>query len=855
MNHKSIKQSSMADIDELLKSFDTSLEGLNGKQVQQCLKKYGYNVISSDKQESALIKLLSEFLSPLVVLLFTIVIISFFIGEIESAIIIIAMIIINVFMTFFQEYQADKAAEKLKKLVSTTVTVIRSGKEEEISQSELVPGDIIRLSAGNIIPADIRIISSKTLYINQSAMTGEALPVEKSEKPYQDQYDLKNNIFDIPNICFMGTNVNSGIAIGIVIATGGDTYLSSIADKLTQKTAKSSFEEGVDKFVMLLVKGMVYIVLIVFVINAINKGSWLEALLFAIAVAVGLIPEMMPMIVTINLSKGALSLSRGKVIVKKLNSVQNLGAMDVLCSDKTGTLTQNKIILEKHIDINRQENETVFLYAYINSYFQTGLKNLMDNSILEHSNKHSGKNLDIGNKYVKVDEIPFDFQRRRMSVIVNSSDMQPILVCKGAVEEVIGICDRLNDNNKILKIDNFHREKITNITKELNEDGFRVIAVAYKDFLSAKDKFSSEDENNLILIGFAAFLDPPKETAIEAIRQLYENGVDIKILTGDNEVITKKICTQVGIKIMGVVLGNDIENLSDKKLLEIVENNNIFAKLNPEHKQKIVEMLRKNRHVTGFLGDGINDALALKSADVGISVDSAADIAKESADIILLEKNLLILEKGVIEGRRVFGNITKYLRACGSSNFGNMISLATASMFLPFLPMAPVQIIAKNLLYDISQVSLFTDNVDKEYTRKPKRWDIDNIKKSMVILGPINVVFDYITFAVLIFGFNALENKELFQTGWFVKTLIAEILVVHAIRTNKIPFIQSNASVWIFLMNIFMISLIVWLIFSHYAFHLGFVALPAFYWILLVFILLLYLIATKIINKKFIDSF
>ena len=853
MNFNNIKQESKTDINELLKSFDTSFEGLSAKQAQQRLKKYGCNIISSDKQENAFIKLLSEFTSPLVLLLGTIVIISFFIGEVESAIIIIAMIIINVFMTFFQEYQADKAAEKLKKLVSTTVTVIRSGKEEEILQSELVPGDIIRLSAGNIIPADIRIISSKTLYVNQSVMTGEALPVEKSEKVYQD--DLKNNIFDIPNICFMGTNVNSGTAICVVIATGGNTYLSSIADKITQKTQKSSFEEGVDKFVMLLVKGMIYIVLVVFIINALNKGSWLEALLFAIAVAVGLIPEMMPMIVTINLSKGALSLSRGKVIVKKLSSVQNLGAMDVLCSDKTGTLTQNKIILEKHIDINRKENEEVFLYAYINSYFQTGLKNLMDNSILEHSNKHSGKNLDVSKNYAKLDEIPFDFQRRRMSVIVNSNDMSPTLVCKGAVEEVISICDRLNDNNNILKIDNFHREKIKKITEELNEDGFRVIAVAYKDFESPKDKFSSKDESNLILMGFAAFLDPPKETAIEAIRQLYQNGVDIKILTGDSEAITKKICNEVGIKNKGIVLGNDIENLSDEKLSEIVENNNIFAKLTPEHKQIIVEMLRKNRHVTGFLGDGINDALALKAADVGISVDSAADIAKESADIILLEKNLLILEKGVIEGRRVFGNITKYLRACGSSNFGNMISLATASIFLPFLPMAPVQIIAKNLLYDISQVSLFTDNVDKEYTRQPKKWDIDNIKKSMLVLGPINVVFDYITFAVLIFGFNALENKELFQTGWFVKTLIAEILVIHAIRTDKIPFIQSNASVWIFLMNIFMISLIVWLLFSNYAVHLGFVTLPAFYWPLLVLILLFYLITTKIINKRFLNSF
>ena len=853
MNFNNIKQESKTDINELLKSFDTSFEGLSAKQAQQRLKKYGCNIISSDKQENAFIKLLSEFTSPLVLLLGTIVIISFFIGEVESAIIIIAMIIINVFMTFFQEYQADKAAEKLKKLVSTTVTVIRSGKEEEILQSELVPGDIIRLSAGNIIPADIRIISSKTLYVNQSVMTGEALPVEKSEKVYQD--DLKNNIFDIPNICFMGTNVNSGTAICVVIATGGNTYLSSIADKITQKTQKSSFEEGVDKFVMLLVKGMIYIVLVVFIINALNKGSWLEALLFAIAVAVGLIPEMMPMIVTINLSKGALSLSRGKVIVKKLSSVQNLGAMDVLCSDKTGTLTQNKIILEKHIDINRKENEEVFLYAYINSYFQTGLKNLMDNSILEHSNKHSGKNLDVSKNYAKLDEIPFDFQRRRMSVIVNSNDMSPTLVCKGAVEEVISICDRLNNNNNILKIDNFYREKIKKITEELNEDGFRVIAVAYKDFESPKNKFSSEDESNLILMGFAAFLDPPKESAIKAIKQLYQHGVDIKILTGDNEVITKKICNEVGIKTTGIVLGNAIENLSDEKLSEIVENNNIFAKLNPEHKQKIVEMLRKNRHVVGFLGDGINDALALKSADVGISVDSAADIAKESADIILLEKNLLILEKGVIEGRRVFGNITKYLRVCGSSNFGNMISLATASIFLPFLPLAPVQIIAKNLLYDISQVSLFTDNVDKEYTQMPKRWDIENIKKSMFILGPINVVFDYITFAALIFGFNSLENKALFQTGWFVKTLISEILVIHAIRTNKIPFVQSNASVWIFLMNIFMISLIVWLSFSHYAVHLGFVALPAFYWILLVFIILLYLIVTKIINKKFLDSF
>jgi len=846
VNSKNIKQASKTDIAEFLKSLDTSFEGLSLKQAQQRLKTYGYNTVSLDKQENVFVKLLSAFVSPLVLLLFIIVIISFVVGEKESAFIILAMIFINVFMTFSQEYQADKAAEKLKKLISSTVTVIRSGKETEILRSELVIGDIVRLSAGNIIPADIRIISSKNLYVNQSAMTGEALPVEKDEKPCQD--DSKKNIFDIPNICFMGANVNSGSAICVVIATGDNTYLSLIADKINQKPEKSSFEKGVDKFVLLLIKAMSSIVLIVFLINALNKGGWIEALLFAIAVAVGLAPEMLPMIVTINLSKGALSLSREKVIVKKLNSIQNLGAMDVLCSDKTGTLTQNKIILEKHIDINRRENEEVFLYAYINSYFQTGLKNLLDNSILEHSEQ----NLNIDKKYIKIDEIPFDFQRRRMSVIVKTKDMQTNLICKGAVEEVISICDRLKDNNKIRDIDNFCMEKIKKLTEELNQDGFRIIAVAYKDFTDTKNNYSSKDEHNLILVGFAAFLDPPKETAVEAIGQLYKNGVDIKILTGDNEVITRKICNQVGIKITGAVLGDDIENLPDVKLSEVVENNNIFAKLNPEHKQKIVEMLRKNRHVTGFLGDGINDALALKAADVGISVDSAADIAKDSADIILLEKNLLILEKGVIEGRRVFGNITKYIRACSGSNFGNMISLATASIFLPFLPLAPVQIIAKNLLYDISQVSLFTDNVDEEYTRTPKRWDINNIKKSMLLLGLINVIFDYITFSALIFGFNALENKALFQTGWFVKTLISEILVIHAIRTAKIPFIQSNASIWIFLMNIFMIGLIVWMLFSHAAIHLGFVALPGLYWVVLILILFFNLIVIMFVNKKFL---
>ena len=848
MNLNKIKEASTSDIDELLKSLDTSYQGLNIKQVQQRHKKYGYNSISSDRKQSALLKLLSEFVSPLILLLFIIVIISIFIGEIESAVIISAMIIINVLLTFFQEYQADKATEKLKNLVSTTVTVVRAGKEEELVQTELVPGDIVRLSAGNIVPADIRIMSSKNLYINQSAMTGEALAVEKNDKRGDDS---KDNIFDISNICFMGTNVNSGSATAIVIATGDNTYLSSIADKINNKTGKSSFQEGINGFVLLMVKAMVAIVVIVFLINALNKGNWIEALLFAIAVAVGLAPEMMPMIVTINLSKGALSLSRGKVIVKKLNSIQNLGAMDVLCSDKTGTLTQNKIILEKHIDINTFENEDVFLYAYINSYFQTGLKNLMDNSILEHSDKKP----DINQRYLKFDEIPFDFQRRRMSVIVKQKDEQPLLVCKGAVEEVISVCSRLNDNNNILEIDNFHREKINKIIRELNEDGFRVIAVAYKDLAPEKNNFFPEDENDLILMGFAAFLDPPKETAVQAIRRLYQNGVDIKILTGDNKIITKKICNEVGIKITGVVSGNDIENLPDEKLSEVVENNNIFAKLNPDHKQKIVEMLQKNRHVVGFLGDGINDALALKTADVGISVDSAADIAKESADIILLEKSLLILEKGVIEGRRVFGNITKYIRASSSSNFGNMISLATASIFLPFLPLAPVQIIAKNLLYDISQMSLFSDNVDKEYTKKPKKWDIGYIKKSMFVLGPINVLFDYITFLVLIFGFNALENKALFQTGWFVKTLMAEILVIHAIRTEKIPFIQSNASVWIFLMNIFIISLTVWMLFSHAAVHLNFIKLPSFYWILLILILLFYLITMTFINKKLLGTF
>lgn len=784
--------------------------------------------------------------------------VALFTGEIHGAEVIVLMVFLSTMLAFVQEYRSGKAAESLRSLVVTTASVSRRvstdaiTKEIELEFSRLVPGDIVHVSAGDMIPADLRVLSAKDLFVNQSSLTGESMPVEKYSV---EELSGKTNTPDLSNICFMGTNVLSGTAVGVVIATGEQTFFGSMANAMVAEKELTSFDQGIQKFIFLMMRLMMVMVPTVFLINGFFKGNWMEALLFASAVAVGLAPEMLPMLVTINFAKGGIAMSRKKVIVKRLNAIQNFGAMDILCADKTGTLTQDKVILERHVDITGKEDERVLEFAYLNSHYQSGLKNLLDVAVLEHAEIH--KKLHKVSVYHKIDEIPFDFQRRRMSVIVEKDHSSHLLICKGAVEELLGICDRFQQGEQILPLEPSHMDEARRLVNDLNEDGFRVIAVAYREVGREHVGYEPVDESNLILSGYIAFLDPPKESAGPAIAALKQYGVSIKILTGDNEVVSRKICHDVGLAVEVILLGSQIEQMTDVELANVVQNVVVFAKLSPQQKARIINALQSKGHVVGFMGDGINDGLALKAADVGISVDNAVDIAKESADIILLEKNLMVIKDGVIEGRKVFGNIIKYIRMSASSNFGNMFSVIGASAFLPFLPMAPVQILFNNLMYDFSQTSVATDHVDDEYIAQPRKWEIGNIARYIFTIGPISSVFDYVTFALMWFVFKCttLEHAGLFQTAWFVESLLSQTLVVHVIRTGKIPFMQSKPSVPLLVTTLAICIFGAYLPYSNFAPKLQMVPLPADFWLYLSVILLVYLGLTQIIKAYLIRHF
>ena len=734
---------------------------------------------------------MSNIKNPLVILLLALGVLSFLTGDLRATVVIFVMVVLGVVLRFFQEMRADNAAEKLKAMVSNTATLVRDGKEAEVPLKMLVPGDIIRLAAGDMVPADVRVLSAKDLFLNQAALTGEALPVEKKAAPASA--DVQNPL-DLPNICFLGSNVESGSATAVVIHTGDRTYFGSLAASIVGQRQLTSFDKGINKFTWLMIRFIAVMVPAVFLINGLSKHNWLEAFLFAMAVAVGLTPEMLPMIVTVNLSKGALAMARKKVIVKRLNAIQNFGAMDVLCTDKTGTLTQGKIVLEKHLDVRGDPSEKVLHYGYLNSYHHTGLKNLLDEAILDHEELE--ERLKAKEKYRKIDEIPFDFVRRRMSVVVEDETGLNTLICKGAVDEVMSLCTRVEVKGEVVEVLPEHDAKRRQMADELNGQGFRVIALAYKEMPGATDEpvYAVKDESDLILLGFLAFLDPPKETAAEALKRLHSLNVDVKILTGDNEIITAYICKEVGMPVEHLLLGSQIEAMSEAELAEAASATSVFARLAPAHKERIIRALQSKGHVLGFMGDGINDAPALKAADVGISVDSAVDIAKESSDIILLENSLLVLEQGVLEGRRVFGNIIKYIKMAASSNFGNMFSVVGASAFLPFLPMLPIQVLTNNLLYDFSQTTIPTDEVDADWLTKPRKWTIGEIQRFILFIGPISSIFDYLTFFIMLYVFNCWNNPALFHTGWFVESLFTQTLIIHVIRTNKIPFIQSRAS-------------------------------------------------------------
>lgn len=848
---KSLSESAQADAAAVLQTLHTEEKGLNEGEAGNRLKQYGPNEIAKEKRKSVFVLLILNFKNPLVILLLVLGLISYMTGDIRGTIMISAMVLLGIFLRFFQELRSDKAAEKLKAMVSTSATVLRDGERKEIPLKELVPGDIVLLSAGDMVPADVRLLSAKDLHINQAALTGEALPVAKSEEQFTNS---SQDLLEMPNICFLGSNVEVGSATAVVVLTGSNTYLGSLAISISGERELTGFDKGVNKFTWLMIRFLIVMVPLVFILNVLSKGNWLEAFLFAMAVAVGLTPEMLPMIVTVNLSKGAITMSRKKVIVKRLNSIQNLGAMDVLCTDKTGTLTQGKIVLIKHLDVNGNEREEILNFAFLNSFFQTGLKNLMDVAVLNH--RHLEKQLIEEQHYKKIDEIPFDFVRRRMSVVVEDSRNRHILICKGAAEEILALSTQIEIQGEVLPMDAAdHHLKMVNLVRKLNEQGFRVIALAYKNIPEASKKYSVDDETELILLGLLAFLDPPKETTAEALEDLRRNNVHVKILTGDNEVITRSICKQVGLSVDNILLGNMMGKMTDAELSQVIERTTIFAKLSPAHKERIIHALQKQGHVVGFLGDGINDAPALKAADVGISVDSAVDIAKESSDIILLEHSLLVLKEGVIEGRKVFGNIIKYIKMAASSNFGNMFSVVGASIFLPFLPMLPLQVLTNNLLYDLSQTTIPTDEVDSDWLMKPRKWAIDEIRRFILFIGPISSIFDYLTFFIMLHVFNTWNNEALFHTGWFVESLFTQTLIIHVIRTNKIPFIQSSASLPLILSSLIIVAIGAWLPSSSLAGALGFVPLPPLYWLLLAGMLLFYLILTQLVKTWFIRRY
>lgn len=870
--------------EDILDYYHNSLDGYTTQQVQEMRQLHGANIIVQSQKDSVFKRLFDAFINPFSLVLIALACISFTTDyvlappgdkELHTVIIIFVMITLSGLMRFIQEARSEKAAEKLNEMVETTIAVQRRNLDQqansyvsekwEIALNKIVVGDLIYLAAGDMIPADVRIVRAKDLFIAQSSLTGESEPVEKFATPVADN---SGNPLEINNLAFMGSNVVSGSALAIVITVGSDTLFGTIAKDLTAKKPPTSFEKGVNSVSWVLIRFMLVMVPCVFFINGFTKGEWIQSFAFALSVAIGLTPELLPMIVSANLAKGAVAMSKKHVIVKDINSIQNFGAMDVLCTDKTGTLTQDKIILEYYLDIHGNDDMRILRHAFLNSYHQTGLKNLMDLAVIERARQNLASNFIDG--YTKVDEIPFDFNRRRMSVVVADANGKTQMITKGAIEEMLAVCDRVEYQDKIEQLTPELQQEILTTCRKYNANGMRVLGIAQKNNPAPQGAFSVADESHMVLIGYLAFLDPPKESAAYAIQALHEYGVKVKVLTGDNDSVTKCVCKQVGIPSTTILLGADIENMSDEQLKTAVEVTDIFAKLSPKQKARIVTTLRANGHTVGFMGDGINDATAMKAADVGISVDTAVDIAKESANIILLEKDLMVLEQGVIEGRKIYANIIKYIKMTASSNFGNMFSVLLASAFLPFLPMLPVQILTLNLIYDISCTSIPWDNVDMEYLKKPRKWDASSISKFMLWIGPTSSVFDISTYILMFFvicpmvfgaGYNNLapDMQEcfvmLFHAGWFVESLWSQTLVVHTLRTPKIPFIQSMASWQLTLITSIAIAIGTILPYTHFGEILDMYPLPWQYFPMLILTLIGYILLVSVLKKKFIAKY
>ena len=860
-----LSEAATRDSAAVLQALGSSPNGLTETEAEVRLAQYGPNEVGQEKKHEWLHRLWTAVRNPLVILLTVLATISYATGDLRAGTVMLLMVVLGVTLRFVQETKADNAAAKLKAMIKVTATVVRDGQQKEIPLQQLVPGDIVKLSAGDMIPGDVRLIAAKDLFIIQATLTGESLPVEKHEAT-----DTRPGVSPIEhtNLCFLGTSVESGAATAVILATGAQTYFGKMASSLASQQVETAFDRGVKKYVWLMLSFMLVMVPMVFLINGLFKHNWRDAFFFAMAVAVGLTPEMLPMIVSVCLSKGALAMAKKKVIVKKLNSIQNFGAMDVLCTDKTGTLTIDHVILELHVDVFKKESEDVLRDAYLISHFQTGLKNVLDRAVLKYKELHGELGVD---QYKMVDEIPFDFSRRMMSVAIELPSGERQLLTKGAPEAVFAKCSHFESDGEILPMEPILVGDLVQQVNDLSEDGFRVLAVATKK-LGAQTSFTKADESDLVLTGYLAFLDPPKDSAAKAITALRQNGITVKVLTGDNDLVTRKVCSEVGIHAEKILLGSQVEKLTDEELAREVETTDVFARLSPAHKKRVVQALQKNRHVVGFMGDGINDAPALRAADVGLSVDTAVDIAKESADMILLEKDLMVLEEGVLEGRKVFVNILKYIRMGASSNFGNMFSVLGASAWLPYLPMQPIQVLSNNLLYDFSQVPIPTDNVGTAVISKPRPWHMGEISRFIVFIGPISSIFDYTTYALMWFFFkcsdvtlaaplalsarfaNPVDTDHtyaaaLFSTGWFVESLMTQTLIVHVIRTNQIPFIQSRASWQLTMTTIAIMGAGAWLPFSPLAQYLGFVPLPWQFWPLLAITLVCYVGLTQIIKQ------
>lgn len=881
---------------ETLGYLNTTLCGLEPGKVEENRSEYGSNKVTREKKKTLPQRLAGAFINPFTAILFCLALVSSFTDMIFphfslfgcvpkdfdclTVVIILTMVFLSGTLRFVQESRSGNAAEKLLAMITTTCTVTRKGQEmAEIPLDEVVVGDIVHLSAGDMLPADVRILDAKDLFVSQASLTGESEPIEKI--PMVNE--TRDAITDYTNIAFMGSNVLSGSASAVVVTVGDHTLFGSMASEVAHEAVETSFSKGVNAVSWVLIRFMLVMVPLVFVANGITKGDWLSAFLFGISIAVGLTPEMLPMIVTTCLAKGAVSMSKKQTIVKNLNSIQNFGAIDILCTDKTGTLTQDKVVLEYHLNVNGEDDLRVLRHAYLNSYFQTGYKNLMDVAIIQKTEEEEADDpqlVDLSEHYVKVDEIPFDFARRRLTTVVQNRDGKTKMVTKGAVEEMLSICSFAECDGKVRPMTKELKSRILATVDDLNEKGFRVLAIAQKSNPSPAGAFGVTDECDMVLMGYLAFLDPPKESTADAIKALKAHGVTTKILTGDNDKVTRTICKQVGLKVRNMLLGSDLENMSDQELAKAAETTDVFAKLTPDQKARVVSVFRENGHTVGFMGDGINDASAMKSADIGISVDTAVDVAKESADIVLLEKDLMVLEEGIIEGRKTYANMIKYIKMTASSNFGNMFSVLAASALLPFLPMESLQLIFLNLIYDLSCTAIPWDNVDEEFISVPRKWDASSVGSFMMWIGPTSSVFDWMTYIFMYFVFCPLFVSKgvlyndlashfagadlvrmqtayvaMFQTGWFIESMWSQTLVIHMIRTPKLPFIQSHASAPLTLMTFTGIGVLTIIPFTTFGRMLGFVALPTAYFAYLIPCILLYMVLATSLKKAYVRHY